>query len=189
MVAAIFSFLLGKTPATFHALSKLPAGERADSTSLTDDQLASIEGASSWSDGVVIEQLTKGGGTNIALVRQQNGESVVVEQQIGGKSTTCGGEGGDDNGPAPASIVATASMQNILSGLGLGLRAMNGSDFRGLSSADHSSRFGPRTVQGQSPVSTQHSRHVAPPPFHRVSRPLVPVAASLTQRTPQPGLR
>ena len=77
----------GTAPAMFRALSKLPAGERAVS-SLTDEQLASIEGARSWSDGVVIEQLTKGGGTNIALVRQQNGESVVVEQQIGGKSTT-----------------------------------------------------------------------------------------------------
>ena len=54
--------------------------------------------------------------------------------------TACGGEGGDDNGSAPASMpsssgVATASMHNILRGLGLGLRAMNGSDFRGLSSA------------------------------------------------------
>ena len=78
----------GKVPAMFHALSKLHTGERAVSTSLTDDQLASVEGASSWSDGVVIEQLTKGGGTNIAIVSQQNGESVVVEQQIGGNSTT-----------------------------------------------------------------------------------------------------
>ena len=88
-MAASHEAVNGKVPAMFRALSKLPTGERAVSTSLTDDQLASVEGASSWSDGVVIEQLTKGGGTNIAIVRQQNGEkSVVVEQQIGGKSTT-----------------------------------------------------------------------------------------------------
>jgi hypothetical protein len=87
-MAASHEAINGKVPAMFRALSKLPTGERVVSTSLTDDQLASVEGASSWSDGVVIEQLTKGGGTNKAIVIQQNGESVVVEQQIGGNSTT-----------------------------------------------------------------------------------------------------
>jgi hypothetical protein len=72
----------------FRALSKLPTGERAVSTSLTDDQLASVEGESSWSSGVVIEQITKGGGTNIAIVKQKNGESAVVEKRVGGNSTT-----------------------------------------------------------------------------------------------------
>lgn len=52
--------------------------------------------------------------------------------------TACGGDGGDDPGSAPTPMpqsprAATASMQNILSGLSLGLRAMNGSDVRGLS--------------------------------------------------------
>jgi hypothetical protein len=34
----------GKTPASFHALSRVPSGERAALPLLTDDQLASIEG-------------------------------------------------------------------------------------------------------------------------------------------------
>jgi hypothetical protein len=34
----------GKTPASFHALSRMPGGERAALTPLADDQLASIEG-------------------------------------------------------------------------------------------------------------------------------------------------
>ena len=34
----------GKTPATFHALSKMPSGERAALPPLADEQLASIEG-------------------------------------------------------------------------------------------------------------------------------------------------
>jgi hypothetical protein len=76
-----------KEPAMFHALSKLPGGEHAVSILLTDNQLASVKGASSWSNGIVIEQMTQGGGTNIAMVKQQNGESVVVEKQIRGNST------------------------------------------------------------------------------------------------------
>jgi hypothetical protein len=52
--------------------------------------------------------------------------------------TACGGDGGDDTGPAPTALpqspgAATASMQNILSSLSVGLRAMNGSDVRGVS--------------------------------------------------------
>ena len=34
----------GKTPASFHALSRIAGGERAALTPLADDQLASIEG-------------------------------------------------------------------------------------------------------------------------------------------------
>lgn len=34
----------GKTPASFHALSRMPSGERTALPPLTDDQLASIEG-------------------------------------------------------------------------------------------------------------------------------------------------
>ena len=87
VTAASHASISDKELATFRALSKLPSGERAVSTSLTDDQLASVEGESSWSN-VVIEQMTKGGGTNIAIVQQKNGESTVVEKQIGGNSTT-----------------------------------------------------------------------------------------------------
>jgi uncharacterized protein YlzI (FlbEa/FlbD family) len=74
-------------PATFRALSKLPTGERAVSPSLTDDQLASVEGEGSWSNRVVIEQMREGGGTNIAIVKQQNGKRAVVKKRIGGNST------------------------------------------------------------------------------------------------------
>jgi hypothetical protein len=88
VTAASHASISDKELATFRALSKLPSGERAVSTSLTDDQLASVKGESSWSNRVVIEQMTKGGGTNIAIVQQKNGESTVVEKQIGGNSTT-----------------------------------------------------------------------------------------------------
>ena len=73
--------------ATFRALSKLPTGERAVSTSLTDDQLASVEGESRSSNRAVIKQRRRGGGTNIAIVKQQNGNRAVVQKQIDGNST------------------------------------------------------------------------------------------------------
>jgi hypothetical protein len=38
---------ISKTPSTFHALSRMPGGERAALTPLTDEQLASKEGGRS----------------------------------------------------------------------------------------------------------------------------------------------
>jgi hypothetical protein len=86
-MAASLEFISDQEPATFRALSKLPTGERTVSTLLTDDQLASVEGESSWSNRVVIKQRRRGGGTNIAIVKQQNGKRAVVKKQIGGNST------------------------------------------------------------------------------------------------------
>lgn len=87
-MAASNESIRGKESAMFHALSKLPSGERALYTALTNDQLASVKGESSRSSEIVIEQMREGGGTNIAVVKQQNGESVVIEKQIDGNSTT-----------------------------------------------------------------------------------------------------
>ena len=53
----------GKTPASFHALSRMPSGERAALSLLTDDQLASIEGG--WICFVCT-------GVNVAVVVQNN---------------------------------------------------------------------------------------------------------------------
>jgi hypothetical protein len=87
-MAASNESVSGKEPTTFRALSKLPTGERAGYTLLTDAELASVEGASSWSNEVVINQVTQGGGINTFVVTQQNGESTVVEQQSGGNNLT-----------------------------------------------------------------------------------------------------
>ena len=86
--AASNESISGREPAMFHALSKLPSGKRAVYPLLTDDQLASVQGESSWSNRVVIEQMTESGGTNVAIVKQKNGESTVIKKQIGGNSTT-----------------------------------------------------------------------------------------------------
>lgn len=87
VMAASHEDISGKESAMFRALSKLPTGKRAVYIPLTDDQLASVEGEGSWSNRVVIEQMTKGGGTNIAIVKQKKGKRVVVKKQIGGHRT------------------------------------------------------------------------------------------------------